>query len=57
MARRIFHKILSTKAVQNINRFSNTILHLHIHIPLYCSRNNLKALNVFTKSNVVLIIR
>ena len=33
MARRIFHKILSTKAVQNINRFSNTILHLHIHIP------------------------
>ena len=57
MARRIFHKILSTKAVQNINRFSNTILHLHIHIPQYCSRNNLNALNVFTKSNVVLIIR
>ena len=56
MARRIFHKILSTKAIQNINRFSNTILHLHIHIPQYCSRNNLNALNVFTKSNVVLII-
>ena len=54
MARRMFHKILSTKAVQNKY---HAILQLHIHIPQYCSRNSLNALNVFTKSNVVLIIR
>ena len=57
MAALIFHTILSTKAVQNINRFSDNIFHLYIHIPQCCPRNNLNALNVFTKSNAVLIIR